>query len=111
MKKEYRIKKSKEIDAIINKKQRYGDMFFVIYYKENKANHFRLAISIGKKYGNSVERNKIKRQIRSIFRDTSPLESVDYIVVVKKEAKTLIFKEIEESLLKQLKKIKEESNK
>lgn len=100
MKKQYKIKKSKEIDAVIHNKKRYGSMFFVIYYKENNYDHYRLAISIGKKYGIAVERNKIKRQIRSIIRHID-LPKLDYVVVVKKDAKKLKFNKMEKILLKQ----------
>lgn len=108
MKKKFIIKKSNEIDAIIHNKKRYGNNFFVIYYKENKENHFRFAISIGKKYGNAVERNKIKRQIRSVFRNFKLFPNNDYVVVVKRSAKDLNFSQIEENLIKDINKITKE---
>lgn len=110
MKKQFIIKKSTEIDAIIHNKQRYGNKFFVVYYKENNLKHFRFAISIGKKYGNAVKRNKIKRQIRSVFRNNSVLPNVDYVVVVKKDAINLNFNQIEQNLINEFNKTKKESN-
>ncbi len=97
MKKKFRIKKTKEIDAIIKNKVRSGNKFFVIYYKENNLNHFRLAISIGRKYGIAVLRNKMKRQIRETFR-TPNFKNYDLVVVVKKEAALLTFQEIKTNL-------------
>lgn len=95
MKKQYRIKKSKEIDAIIRQRKNYGNKFFVIYYKENQNEHFRFAISIGKRYGNAVKRNLIKRQIRMIFQNNHKnLPKIDYVVVVKPQAKSLNYQEI-----------------
>lgn len=98
MKKQYRIKKSKEIDAVIKEKKRYGNKYFVVYYKVNEEQHFRFAISIGRKYGKAVERNKIKRQIRSVFRNLNKSFSYDYVVVVKTNAKNLNFTEIKNNL-------------
>lgn len=98
MKKQFRVKKSKEIDAIIKNKTSYGNRYFVIYYKENEFNHFRFAISIGRRYGNSVKRNFIKRQIRSIFRNLTELPNTDYVVVVKPSAEKLNYQEIKISL-------------
>lgn len=98
MKKQFRVKKSKEIDAIIKKRKSCGNKFFVIYYKENDLEHFRFAISIGKKYGNSVKRNLIKRRIRAIFREFTDLPNVDYVVVVKPNAENLSFAGIKENL-------------
>lgn len=109
MKKEFRIKKSKEIDAIIHRKQRIGNDFFVVYYKENNLTHFRFAISIGRKYGNAVNRNKIKRQIRSIVRNQSSLPNYDYVIVVKKKADTLTYQTMVETITKQLNKSKGEN--
>lgn len=94
MKKQYRIKKSKEIDAIIKERKSYGNKFFVVYYKENDHEHFRFAISIGKRYGNAVERNLIKRHIRMIFQTIyKNLPKIDYVVVVKPQAKNLNYQE------------------
>lgn len=111
MKKQFRIKKSKEIDAIIKNKQSYGNMFFVIYYKENTLEHQRFAISIGRKYGNAVKRNYIKRQIRSVFREYDNLPKKDYIVVVKPKAEGLNYSEIKNSLENLIFKVKEKEKK
>lgn len=112
MKKQYRIKKSTEIDAIIKKRQSYGNGFFVIYYKENCLNHFRFAISIGKKYGNSVKRNLMKRRIRSVFRELQDLLNNDFVVVVKPKAVYLKYSEIKNNIENLILKInkKEKSN-
>ena len=98
MKKQYRIKKSKEIDAIIKKRNSCGNNLFVIYYKETEMKHFRFAISIGKKYGNAVERNLIKRQIRMIFQNYDNLPLFDFVVVVKPKAKSVSFLKRKETL-------------
>lgn len=113
MKKVYRIKKNNEIDAIIQNKKSSGDKFFVIYNKESLNTHFRFAISIGRKYGNAVARNKIKRQIRMIMHHhQSNISVFDYVIVVKKDASTLNYQEIESNILKKLLKLKktEQSN-
>ncbi|MFI3252689.1 MAG: ribonuclease P protein component [bacterium] len=68
MRKLYRIKKSKEIESILRKKQSYGNKHYILYVTKNiETNHFRLAVSVSKKLGNAVVRNKQKRQIRSII--------------------------------------------
>ncbi len=107
MKKQFRIKKTKEIDATIHHRKSYGNKFFVVYYKENSFNHFRFAVSIGKKYGNAVMRNKIKRQIRMIFASIEDLPRIDYVVVVKKDADKLTYTEIERNIKNLIKKTRE----
>lgn len=107
MKKVYRVKKNNEIDAIIHHKKSSGDKFFVIYYQKTAAPHFRFAISIGRKYGGAVQRNKIKRQLRMIMHNHSKdIPTFDYVIVVKKDANTLPFEKIEANILKHLLKFK-----
>jgi ribonuclease P protein component len=99
MKKEFRVKKSSEIEGIIKLKQSVGNRHFVIYKKQNHENkHFRAAISVSKKFGNAVQRNKIKRQVRQIIGRFDILPNMDIFVVCKNAANQLSFSEIEQSL-------------
>lgn len=107
MKKQFRVKKSTEIDAIIRKRNSYGNRFFVVYYKENDKRHFRFAISIGRKYGKAHERNLMKRRIRMIFQNLTISTNNDYVVVVKPQAKSLTYLEIKENLEKLITKTQE----
>ncbi|MFA5719831.1 MAG: ribonuclease P protein component [Acholeplasmataceae bacterium] len=111
MKKEYRVKKSSEIDAIIRNKKSNGNNFFVIYNKETTYPHPRFAISIGRKYGSSVQRNKIKRQIRYAIRQIENIKTLDYVVVVKPKASTLSYQEIESTLKNLINKTETEKKK
>ncbi|QVK21244.1 ribonuclease P protein component [Mycoplasmatota bacterium] len=106
MKKKYRIKKSDEIVQILKKRKTVGNKYFVIYKSENrKITNFRYAVSVNKKYGNAVERNHIKRQVREIIqKNSSNLEKMDIFIVIKLVARELKFKEIEENIIKLLKK-------
>jgi len=99
MKKEYRVKKSSEIEKIVKKKQSKGNKYFVLYKNENhENNHFRFAVSVSKKYGNAVERNLIKRRVREIISTYDVIDHYDIFVVVKPNAKELDFAEIKSSL-------------
>ena len=105
MKKEFRVKKSSHIEMILKNRQSKGNSFFVVYKKINhENNHFKVAISVSKKYGNAVKRNKIKRQVREIIFKMDILPNFDIFIVIKNKANTLGFDEIKNSIEKLAKK-------
>ena len=67
MKKVNIIKESKDFDSIIhsNKPHKYKD--YIIYIEYNDENTYRFGLSVGKKIGNAVTRNKVKRQFKKII--------------------------------------------
>ena len=61
---------------------------FVIYFLKNKLPFDRFGISVGKKLGNAVFRNKYKRKIRAIVDKYKKQynNSSDYIIMLRKNA-------------------------
>lgn len=83
MKKEYRIKKNEEFQTIIQKKQSVANKKFVIYYKNNEE-HLKVGISVSKKLGNAVVRNKTKRQVRMMVQQVfDKTKKRDFIIIVR----------------------------
>ncbi|MCF7926914.1 MAG: ribonuclease P protein component [Candidatus Izimaplasma sp.] len=107
MKKEYRVKKNDDIINIIHHKKRVGNKNFLIYkLKNHDIPHFRYAVSVNKKYGTAVKRNKIKRQVRAIVSKLDIKQEFDIFIVIKNNAKELEFSQIKiqiENLMKRLK--------
>ena len=84
MKKTYRVKRNIDFQAIIKQKKSVASKQFVVYYANNNLNHFRAGVSVSKKLGKAVDRNKIKRQVREMIYDLfEDQESRDYIVIVR----------------------------
>lgn len=104
--KAYRVKKSSEIEKIMRMKQSKANGHFVIYKNKNHENtHFRFAVSVSKKYGNAVHRNKIKRQVREIISKMDIMDNYDLFIVVRKKTNSISFNESKkfiESLVKKL---------
>lgn len=84
MKKDYRVRKNEDFSKIISKKISLANSTFIIYKDQNNCNHGRVGISVSKKLGKAVVRNKIKRQLRMMIYECFDLdESFDYIVIVR----------------------------
>jgi ribonuclease P protein component len=101
LRKPYRVKKEKEFQAIFYTGKSYANRNFIIYKLSSpKQLHFRVGISVSKKLGNAVKRNKIKRKIRQgIFALSAEIHpDVDFIVIARLPAKDLNFFEIVKNL-------------
>ena len=81
MKKENRIKKNEEFQSIIKHNKSKSNRYYVLYYANRKHDYDRIGISVGKKSGNAVVRNKIKRQVRMMLQELCDFNSgYDYIL-------------------------------
>lgn len=106
MNKKYIIRKNLDYQKIIQAKQTIKNKFFVIHYQNNTYNYSRYGISVGKKIGNAVVRNKYKRKLKAILSKNNINSSIDYVIIVRKEVLKLSFKEIEKEILQLIKEIK-----
>lgn len=70
MKKAFRVKKNEDFQWILKNGQYFANRQFVVYYiYETGRKQFCFGISVGKKLGHAVLRNRIKRKIRACIRD------------------------------------------
>ena len=80
-----RIKKYSEFQKVIEADNVKKTSFFVSYALENELGYSRFGISVPKKTGNAVIRNKIKRQVRSAIGQSTNFEkSIDIVLIVRK---------------------------
>ena len=80
MNKKYLIRKNLEFQEIIKSCKNKKSKLYVIYYRKNNNNYNRYGISVGKKVGNAVIRNKLKRQIKDILRKNT-IEDMYYCMI------------------------------
>ena len=86
MKKEYRIKKNEEFSKIISLNKYFSNSLYKMYYSKISEENSRVGISVSKKIGNAVVRNKIKRQIRMMLIEFYDFKTSKYdLVIIVKE--------------------------
>ena len=107
MKKQYRIKKSEDIEQVLKKKNSVGNKNYIIYIMKNsEAKNFRVATSVSKKLGNAVVRNRQKRLINQVFsKYKDEILPFDIFVIARNNSTTLTYSEVENNITYLLKKI------
>jgi ribonuclease P protein component len=66
--KEQRIRSSLDFERIYALQQRIGDRFLLVFGAANELGHARFGLSVSRKHGNAVKRNRLKRLLREAFR-------------------------------------------
>ena len=107
MKKVEIIKSSREYTEIIGLNKARRSPYFSIYTRKNNEDSNRYGISIPKKTGTAVVRNKVKRRIKNILDNNKKTiqKGWDYVIIVKKGILALTYLEIEKELLKLIRNI------
>ncbi|TSB47539.1 ribonuclease P protein component [Alkalicoccobacillus porphyridii] len=101
MRKEQRIKKNEEFSAVFNHGRSVANRQFVLYVlKKEDQEQLRLGLSVSKKVGNAVMRNRIKRLIRTVFQEKQEtlLPNCDYVVIARKPTASMDYQEFHASL-------------
>ena len=84
-----RIKKYSEFQKVIAEGEVKKTSFFVTYTLNNELGYSRFGISVPKKIGTAVLRNRVKRQVRSaIGQSTDFSKPIDVVVIVRKTYQT-----------------------
>lgn len=110
MKKHEIIKNNDVFNEIINKGNKVSTTYFIICRVNNSSSSPSFGVAVGKKVGNAVIRNKIKRQIRVIIDKNKKLFSnnFNYIIIGKKRCVNAIFNEMNNDMINYLEKVKNE---
>lgn len=93
----YFLKKDLDFKKVYRKKKTFGNRNFTLYVKNNGLDHSRMGFSINKKVGKAVVRNRIKRQLKSLYRESykNINPGLDMVLVVKTNVSDLDYKEVQ----------------
>lgn len=97
----HRLKKRKDFRRVFRKGQSFANRQFVIYiYPRPKEGPFRIGISVNRKIGNAVTRNRLKRRIKEITRHWAPYlkPQIDFVIIARKPSATMNYSQIQSSL-------------
>ena len=105
MNKEKILQKSDDFSDIISTGIKVKNKYFSLYYKKSEKPHY--GITVPKKIGHAVIRNKIKRQLKNIIsqNENSIQSCYNYVIIVKETSLTLDYEGLKTYLLELVKKV------
>lgn len=103
MKKINILKNSRDFDRIIKNNKPYKYKDYIIFIERNTNDVYKFGLSVGKKIGTAVDRNKVKRQLKFIIDKKDYQNNFNCIIIVGKGINEKTFEEREKNLLFALK--------
>ncbi len=105
MKKKNIVKNNRDFQRIIHNNKPYKYKDYVIYLERIEEGEYHFGISVSKKLGNAVVRNKLKRQIRSIIHEKDYQKNFNCIIILGKGILSRTYEEMSANLLEALKRL------
>ncbi len=87
------LKQNRDFQRIYKKGSYKAGRFLVVYARENRLDYNRIGIATGKRFGNSVQRNRVKRLIRESYRKIASeyKKGYDLVFMVRTSGKVAVF--------------------
>ncbi|SES22822.1 ribonuclease P protein component [Salipaludibacillus aurantiacus] len=101
MKSQYRLKKNEDFQYVFQRGNSAANRQFVVYQlKKEQQDTIRIGLSVSKKLGNAVDRNRIKRLMKEILRELAPdlLQNRDVVIIARKPAADMDYHQMKKSM-------------
>lgn len=96
-----RLKRPSDFRAVFDRGTKRHSKDFILFRAGTDSEHARLGVSVGRKIGNAVARNRVKRLLRESFRlhwREWGVGGADLVVIAKRGADTLSIHEVSREL-------------
>ena len=90
----FALKQNNDFQRIISTSRPYKYKEYVVYVEKNNDNNYYFGFSVGKKVGNAVVRNHVKRQLRNIVSKNKYKNGFICIIIVNKNILNRTFEEM-----------------
>jgi len=100
MQKRLRLRSKTDFANVFKHGKAAANHQFVVYVKKSEAESFRFGVSVSRKIGGAVVRNRIRRRVKEIVRRMEPemRKQVDIVCIVRKAALELDHEGLQRSL-------------
>ena len=97
-----RIKKTREFNRVYARGKRARGRLFLVVLMPNRTELTRVGLSVGKKVGGAVRRNRIKRMLREAFRQVRPElpTGLDIVLVAESPDQKYLLPEVRADLVR-----------
>tara|TARA_B100001123_G_C15119541_1_gene950762 strand:- start:339 stop:680 length:342 start_codon:yes stop_codon:yes gene_type:complete len=82
----------------------FKNQFLVIFVNRNDLKMTQIGLSVGKRIGNAVNRNRVKRRLREILSLINIVDGVDILIVARLKVSIATYKELSHSVFNLMRK-------
>lgn len=107
MQKQFRLTKRSDFNKVYRYGRSTANRQFVVYVmNDTQTEHYKVGISVSKKIGNAVVRNRMKRRLKEIVRlDSDHIKRhIQFVIIVRNPAVDLSYDQLRKSLIHVMKK-------
>lgn len=95
------LKKDSDFRKVYKHGKSFANRYLVIYILKNKSDYSRIGISVSKKVGKAITRNRVRRLIKEAYRlniDEKIKPGYDIVFIARVSSKDTSFKDIDKSI-------------